>query len=69
MRSFRPKHGAILFPERQIRQRSVLGLNFAFYHVNTTELEWRLAAIPLEKLAGVLDRERGVHQDLERCGG
>lgn len=29
--SFRPKHGAILFPERQIRQRSVLGLNFAFY--------------------------------------
>jgi alpha-2-macroglobulin len=56
--SFRPKQGAILFPDRQIRQRSVLGLNFAFYHVNTSELEWKLAAIPLEKLAAVLDRER-----------
>jgi alpha-2-macroglobulin len=56
--SFRPKHGAILFPDRQIRQRSVLGLHFAFYHVNTSELEWKLAAIPLERLAEVLDRER-----------
>ncbi|MGA7901674.1 MAG: alpha-2-macroglobulin family protein [Terrimicrobiaceae bacterium] len=67
--SFRPKHGAILFPERQIRQRSVLGLNFAFYHVNTTGLEWRLAAIPLEKLAGVLDREREFTRILRDAEG
>ena len=55
--TFRPKQGAILFPDRQIRQRSLLGLNFAFYHVNTGELEWKLASVPLEKLASVLERE------------
>ncbi|MGA7214957.1 MAG: alpha-2-macroglobulin family protein, partial [Terrimicrobiaceae bacterium] len=56
--SFRHKEGAILFPDRQVRQRSVLGLNFAFYHVNTTELDWKLAAIPLDKLPSVLAREK-----------
>lgn len=56
--NFRPKEGAILFPEQQIRERSVLGLNFAFYHVNTADLEWKLAAVPLDKLPSVLSRER-----------
>ncbi len=56
--SFHSKVGAILFPAPQVRQRSVLGLNFAFYHVNTSVLEWRLADVPLEKLSSVLSRER-----------
>ncbi|HEY5706630.1 MAG TPA: alpha-2-macroglobulin family protein [Terrimicrobiaceae bacterium] len=56
--TFRLKEGAVLFPDRHVRQRSVLGLNFAFYQVNTTELEWKLAAVPLDKLPLVVSRER-----------
>ncbi len=56
--TFHTKASAILFPAQQIRQRSVLGLNFAFYHVNTSALEWKLADVPLEKLPAVLSRER-----------
>jgi len=67
--SFRLKDGAILFPERQIRERSVLGFNFAFYHVNTTELEWKLAAVPLDKLPSVLSRERDFTEILKAAGG
>ena len=67
--SFRLKDGAILFPDRQVRQRSVLGLNFAFYHVNTTELEWRLAVVPLEQLASVLSRERDFTRVLRDADG
>ena len=67
--SFRLKDGAILFPDRQIRQRSVLGLNFAFYQVNTTELEWKLAVVPLEKLPSVLSRERDFTRVLRDADG
>ena len=67
--SFRLKDGAILFPDRQVRQRSVLGLNFAFYHVNTTELEWKLAAVPLDKLPSVLPREREFTRLLRNAEG
>ncbi|CAN5661561.1 hypothetical protein BH09VER1_BH09VER1_00640 [soil metagenome] len=56
--TFHPKVSTIIFPERQIRERSVLGLSFAFYHVNTTELNWKLAPIPLDKLLEALDREQ-----------
>ena len=67
--SFRSKEGAILFPAQEIRQRSALGLNFAFYHVNTSELEWRLADVPLEKLPSVLSREREFENTLEDSSG
>ncbi len=67
--SFRLKDGAILFPDRQVRQRSVLGLNFAFYHVNTTELEWKLSIVPLEKLPSVLARERDFTRVLRNAEG
>ena len=67
--SFRLKDGAILFPDRQVRQRSVLGLNFAFYHVNTTELEWKLAIVPLDKLPSVLSREREFDRILRDAEG
>jgi len=67
--SFRLKDGAILFPDRQVRQRSVLGLNFAFYHVNTAELEWKLAVVPLEKLPSVLSRERDFTRILRDAEG
>ena len=56
--SVRSKESAILFPAQQIRERSALGLNFAFYQVNTGELEWKLAAVPLDKLPSVVSRER-----------
>lgn len=63
--TFRPKQAAILFPGRQVRERSALGLRFAFYHVNTSELEWKLAAIPLAKLPEVLARETEFTAELE----
>jgi uncharacterized protein YfaS (alpha-2-macroglobulin family) len=55
--TFRPKEASIIFPSREIRERSTLGLNFSFYQVNTSELEWKLAEIPLDKLPEVLARE------------
>jgi alpha-2-macroglobulin len=67
--SFHPKKSAIFFPAQQIRERSVLGLNFAFYHVNTTELEWKLVAISLDKLAAVLSREREFADTLKDAKG
>jgi alpha-2-macroglobulin len=67
--SFRPKESAILFPAQQIRQRSVLGLKFAFYQVNTSELEWKLADVPLDKLPSVLSREREFDKVLEDSNG
>ena len=67
--SFRPKESAILFPAQQIRQRSVLGLKFAFYQVNTSELEWKLADVPLDKLPSVLSREREFEKILEDSKG
>ncbi len=54
--TFRPKVSTILFPEQQIRERSQLGLSFAFYQINTSALEWKLARVPLEKLPEVLRR-------------
>ena len=67
--SFRPKESAILFPAQQIRQRSVLGLKFAFYQVNTSELEWKLADVPLDKLPAVLSREREFEKSLKDSQG
>ncbi|HRJ70705.1 MAG TPA: MG2 domain-containing protein [Terrimicrobiaceae bacterium] len=54
--TFRPKVSTILFPGQQIRERSQLGLAFAFYQINTSALDWKLARIPLEKLPEALRR-------------
>ena len=67
--SFRSKESAILFPAQQVRERSLLGLNFAFYHVNTSNLEWKLADVPLDKLPSVLSREREFEKNLEDSSG
>ena len=56
--TFHPKQAAIYFPDREMRARSQLGLRFAFYQVNTGELEWKLAAIPADKLKTILDRAK-----------
>jgi len=56
--TFRPKVAAVLFPDRQIRERSALGLSFSFYQVNTASLTWKLATIPLAQLATILAREK-----------
>lgn len=56
--TFRPKDGTVVFPARELRERSALGLAFTFFQVNTSELEWRLAPIPLETLPVVLQRQR-----------
>lgn len=59
--TFHPKIAAILFPDRQLRERSTLGLSMAFQQVNTAGLEWKLAPIPLERLAEVQEREEDSH--------
>lgn len=56
--TFHAKAGTILFPDEQIRERSRLGLAFSFYQVNTSELEWKLARVPQEKLPKVLKRKQ-----------
>ncbi len=56
--TFQNKRPAVVFPDRVLRQRSAAGLKFAFYQVNTGPLIWKLAKIPLEKLALVEARLR-----------
>jgi alpha-2-macroglobulin len=67
--SFRPRESAILFPAQQIRQRSLLGVKFAFYQVNTSAVEWKLADVPLDKLPSVLSREREFEKTLTDAKG
>lgn len=49
--TFRPLPPTILFPHRALRERSALGLRFAFYQIGTGELTWALAPVPMERLA------------------
>ena len=49
--TFHPKEATLMFPEGTIRQRSALGLRFALLQANTGPVTWRLARIPLERLA------------------
>ncbi len=56
--TFQNKRPSVVFPDRMLRQRSTAGLKFAFYQVNTGPLTWKLARIPLEKLATVEARLR-----------
>lgn len=56
--TFQPKSGAVFFPGALVHQRARSGLNFSFIQVNTGELKWRLAELPVEKLAEVEKRLR-----------
>ncbi|MDX2079516.1 MAG: alpha-2-macroglobulin family protein [Terrimicrobiaceae bacterium] len=67
--TFKPRGSALLFPERLLRERSALGLRFAFYQVNTGPLEWRLAAVPLDQLATVQARLQEFRAELEDENG
>ncbi|MDD5200575.1 MAG: alpha-2-macroglobulin family protein [Terrimicrobiaceae bacterium] len=49
--TFHPKEATLMFPEGTIRQRAALGLRFALLQANTGPITWRLARIPLERLA------------------
>ena len=60
--TFRPKASAIFFPDARISERAALGLRFSFLQVHTGALRWRLAAVPLEKLAAVGKRTREFEQ-------
>lgn len=62
--TFRPFPGTVIFPDREVRLRSVLGLSFAFYQFNTSELTWRIAPIPLDKLTQVQAAEKEFTQPL-----
>ncbi len=67
--TFRPVPPAVLFPDRLLRERSALGLRFAFYQVNTGELQWKLAAVPLEKLATISKRNDEFNELVEDKDG
>lgn len=56
--TFQPKPGAVFFPGALVHQRARSGLNFSFIQINTGELKWRLAELPVEKLAEVEKRLR-----------
>lgn len=56
--TFHPKKPAIIFPERDLDQRSRHGLRFAFLQVNTGPLAWKLARVPSEKLLAINRRVR-----------
>lgn len=63
--TFRPKFPQVMFPDEMLRMRSGLGLNFAFYQVNTPALTWRLAEVPMERLSEVQGRLLEFHDFLE----
>lgn len=52
----RLKSHGIVFPDREITERTALGLDFSFLAANVPEVSWRLGKIPLEKLPYVKSR-------------
>ena len=60
--TFRPKASALFFPQERVSERAALGLRFRFLQVHTGALRWRLAAVPLPKLAAVGERLREFTQ-------
>ena len=60
--TFHPKTSALFFPDSRVSERAALGLRFSFLQVHTGALRWRLAAVPLEKLAAVNKRVREFEQ-------
>lgn len=56
--TFRPKVSALFFPDPRVSERAGLGVRFSFLQVHTGALRWRIASVPLEKLAAVGKRLR-----------
>ncbi|MDQ2867503.1 MAG: MG2 domain-containing protein [Verrucomicrobiota bacterium] len=56
--SFQRKEATLIFPSSQVFMRARQELRFAFFQVNTPAVTWKLARIPLEKLAAVTARVR-----------
>jgi uncharacterized protein YfaS (alpha-2-macroglobulin family) len=46
--TFRPKEACLIFPSRQVFARARQDLRFAFFQVNTPQVTWKLARIPME---------------------
>ena len=61
--TFAPKPPTVLFPPGNFRQRSALGLRFAFVQCNTGPLTWRLASVPSGKLAAVIEKVKSPGLD------
>ena len=61
--TFRPKESCLIFPSSQVFARARQELRFAFLQVNTPPVTWKLARIPMEKLAGVTARVREFKND------
>ena len=60
--TFRPKMSALFFPNEHVSERAALGLRFRFLQAHTGALRWRLAAVPLAKLAAVGQRLREFNE-------
>lgn len=56
--SFQRKEATLVFPSSQFFVRARQDFRFAFFQVNTPAVTWKLARIPLEKLAEVTTRVR-----------
>jgi alpha-2-macroglobulin len=61
--TFRPKEACLIFPSRQVFARARQDLRFAFFQVNTPQVTWKLARIPMEKLAAVTARLKEFEKD------
>ena len=64
--TFAKKPPTVLFPPGEFRQRSALGLRFAFVQSNTGPLTWRLAGVPAEKLAEIIEKVKAPGADGEK---
>ena len=56
--TFRSKEPCIAFPSSEIFLRARPDLQFSFFQINTPAVTWKLARVPLEKLAAVRARVR-----------
>ena len=56
--AFKVKRGAIVFPdaESSYQRRASLGVQFPFLQINASEVRWRLAKVPPEKIHAVQRR-------------
>ena len=61
--TFHPKESCLIFPSSQVFARARQELRFAFFQVNTPQVIWKLARIPLEKLPFVTARAREFEKD------
>src|SRR5712691_5287797 len=61
--TFRPKESCLIFPSAQVFARARQELRFAFFQINTPQVTWKLARIPVEKLSGVTARVKEFEKD------